>query len=1275
MPNTLPAPLYQIKDQTSSFQPVLLCQFVFQDGSFLYVSTHPLNQSEGGQPAPDYFGTNSGQSVNYLARVTQQSLGALQALSAQGIGRITKVQLRLANADESMWSFYEIYPGPGFRGAMLTIRLCSWQVGTANFSTDAPVKFAGTCDPAYLDTDGTILVIEANNSHNTAAVKLPDVPIQNRCPWSFPSTAVQRLDGATNPASQFWQCGYCPDQSATAPDGTPVPIGNFGPPNVKLADGTAVTDASGIYVSCDYTRSSGASKSSSTTGCMARLGNYNTSNIAPDGDLQHDQSGRKTGRFGGIQWSPGNKLVRSRSYETGSWIDVLQYQNATIFGGFHNVVYGQQWVAPKVANVIEDANSTRCEAVLFFGKIGPLITQSQSGSMLANYVFSVPGDPYSGTFTVLLPPDYVTQANVTMAQSNGLQILTLNGVQVPFSGSDVLFTWSWVTLGARTGMLNASPSYSSPPYLALGDIYGSLATILVTVYRDLWDGGSTPNLQALVAGSAIRRFDGTNVIQDYSPVRNSAGSTVTFSPAWVLLDILIQANYQYSDIDLRTFVVAAAFTDAMISYQAISGATQSHSRYVCEFAITQRRTAADIIDAVLRSFDAYLTPSDKTGKLQLFIRQTLADQQAVQIPGSNYNGSLASIHADGTAGTGYPAYFINESIVARNPINGAVQLSMVATPNSQVPNEIVIQFQDSENQYQSDSLTQVEPMSVARCGGTFAGGQPGGAVVPESINILGINNFDQAYRIANRHLWEMNYGNEVGDARGTRVFEVGIASGIRTAHLRIGHLVLVNYAPAGISNQLFRVSAIAPGQNYESCKLTLNWHEDSWYTDAFAQKPRPYYSNNGPDATRAPYPWRPNLVKPNNTSFQSALGFSINENYLINSDGTYTVTVVIGGETPVNSFDPIGPLNIPLQGVSSPGGGTIKGPVDILMAICLSDAAGNINRPSRFAKVHIPAGVINGTAGIDLTGVPWPAGATGWFLFAGTSETTMCLQASGTSTSTPNPSATSFNSLLVGTEGMPDQFFHHFKVLAKQVISPGPISGVVSAVTPTSISINVGNFTNSVTGPTVTQDFTGYYISLYNKPNIAAGIADFLISASAPVNTYTVTEDPTPFVNLGDIVVIRAKADISSANTIGCSLFVNDWIPTGIGIGSKVGLMARIIGGTGAGQTALITSNTATTCTLSANWAVTPDATSLFIIEATPTWLFTSEKSVAVTATRPGTQTSLSVDVTNYSNQALLVMVQTVNANGDSSPEALSPIREMWIYGSPPGGSGIIAYA
>jgi hypothetical protein len=98
-------------------QPLLLARFRFVDGSYLYLSTHPLNSTEGGYQ----YGGN-----NYLARLDSQDITQF-GRSEQGIDRVPSVTLHIHDSDGSILSNYEFSSSKGFKGAILDLVAATFQ--------------------------------------------------------------------------------------------------------------------------------------------------------------------------------------------------------------------------------------------------------------------------------------------------------------------------------------------------------------------------------------------------------------------------------------------------------------------------------------------------------------------------------------------------------------------------------------------------------------------------------------------------------------------------------------------------------------------------------------------------------------------------------------------------------------------------------------------------------------------------------------------------------------------------------------------------------------------------------------------------------------------------------------------------------------------------------------------------------------------------------------------------------------------------------------------
>jgi hypothetical protein len=117
----------------------------------------------------------------------------------------------------------------------------------------------------------------------------------------------------------------------------------------------------------------------------------------------------------------------------------------------------------------------------------------------------------------------------------------------------------------------------------------------------------------------------------------------------------------------------------------------------------------------------------------------------------------------------------------------------------------------------------------------------------------------------------------------------------------------------------------------------------------------------------------------------------------------------------------------------------------------------------------------------------------------------------------------------------------------------------------------------------------------------------------------------------------------------------------GLITGAEVGNIVRIIAGTGRGQARRIVSNDATTLTADVPWAATPDATSIFVVEA-PGWAYVSESSDIQNA-NPFSLVDLTLPIENAARQVMGVLATTVDSEGNESPEEEAPFREIFVFG------------
>lgn len=191
------------KDSTLSYQPLVVATVVLHDGTVVRFSTHPLNTAEGGYQ----YASN-----DYLGRIIDMRLGAIQGFDQGGIDIVPRVSLKLADADKELLINKE--QPIGFRGATLDLDFILWDAGTSTFSSDSIRKFSGICDQPQ--ADAATLTLTATHKLNLQRRYLPSVPIQRRCPWVNPTTTAQRAE-ADDPDSIFYRCGETRDTTTAPP--------------------------------------------------------------------------------------------------------------------------------------------------------------------------------------------------------------------------------------------------------------------------------------------------------------------------------------------------------------------------------------------------------------------------------------------------------------------------------------------------------------------------------------------------------------------------------------------------------------------------------------------------------------------------------------------------------------------------------------------------------------------------------------------------------------------------------------------------------------------------------------------------------------------------------------------------------------------------------------------------------------------------------------------------------------------------------------------------
>jgi hypothetical protein len=1287
-----------LTSKEQAYFPCLLAQIQFENGSFGYFSTHNFNTAEGG---------NQYQSNSYLARLNNQTISTIQARSSQGVDSISDVTLEFDNADQYILLTYEMAAGMGFKGAIVKLALIMCDItnlGVYIFNNDSvtPFKFTGVCDaPARSPMGASTMAVRATTSHNMAMVNFPIELCETRCVNLFPINAARRLAGATDQSAYEWGCGYNPDQAGTDPEiGGDCRRGNTTTPNATDSFGNVIADGSGNYIVCDYTK----------TGCVAR-GMYST-----------DSSARATGRFKGVQWAPSWREGQSKSYVQGKNVTVFAFLNQGIYGKPYPLVYGTQWVnSPLIANTIGDGNSTRMEIVVANGDIGqngvqmlvingiiipawstqgvdklerwnfldnlnsPQIsahTGSRNGYASQDAEYNGQGDPYGGLATI----EAVVYSDLAQSNSTASVQALINGTRIAKYAPIATYNNGLITF--PTGVPNVDVAGNAP--FTIQVLQNSLSAANGTWGLSSWSYGP-PGTVTLASGPSGTGTGGWIRYLSYGQIAgitSPAGNTYTSfgqNPAWAVFDILIWANYSYAELDITSFYNAAVICDQPVTYTDLNGNSATHPRYIFQYCFEELTRANEVIASALRSFNGQLVDNSDSGLKQLFIRQTLADQQPAALPGSNYNTAISSIHADGTSGNGFVAYLIDEGVVLQDE-NGNPQMEGPScAPNAQAPNYIQFQFQDADNQWVSDSLSVVDPEDVARSSGYLLGGSQ----IPANYPIRGVSSFDQGHRIANAILAENYRGNTNRDTRGTYTWTPTTTQ--RLEHLRAGQICLLRFqsqqlsplvalqSPPGtpITGVLVRVEAINPKMDYKRMTVTLKMHEDYWYTTTYGQTAVPPYSDPTKSVTgRPPLPWRPYAEQPisGDSMFSTTeWGFSVSQFYGQAADGSPIAQLLISGCSPVNQFSPtLQPPQVGVQGTTANTGGTIPGGQTITGAIAVQDSNGLWSPLSKFFSVYIPTGTNTNT--FISPPVAWPAGMAHWTLFAGLGHNKLCEQATGSTT----PATVAFTSLNVSTYGPPDPIADSLQFEVKPEVHGG-VWGDACSVDATSNGDGTGFLTFSVACTThqfQQVDAThGYDLSVLALPianQLNVPIADFHVIDNTGA-VYHVSPDPSLVVingvtgvKAGTVFKLNYFPTTITAITIKDPNTVNAYDPSGFGgTGNElVGTRLRITKGTGRGQERNIVGNNADTITIDKAWHTTPDNTSRYIIE-TAAWQDLPYSTISNTALVPSPIPNVgSIDIQNYSQEVVLIRALVLDQNGNSSVKRWSPIREAYVWGS-----------
>lgn len=863
--------IHQIKELQVADTPLILFECELSTGALERWSTHAVQFN--------------GQI--YAARVLRHNLFDLRWGADDGIDSLSRISLTLANADSYL---SQITHNAGWKGAKLTATFLFYNLKDEVAVSEAMVLFRGLVNPPDEITEFS-LRLSAHNRLNLQRFLLPEVRIQKRCPWSFPSTAEQRDEalngGDRGKYSPFFRCGYSAGQ--------PAGLGNL--------------NAGNPFTSCDYTRAS----------CVAR------------GMFDRDSLNQPTRRYGGLEFVPASILVRGHG-ESGSHPSSVA-DNQTRYNDFVPLQYGTVWTQPPVVFARNDGNLTRTEVLLGMGEIEMVLK------------------------------------------------VVVNGVEIPqgIAGNNMTATgwYNLVNNGSTTGGFNLEFTDSSGN--PLGDPYGSMAYLAISIPNRVSDGRVLPQVRVLIQGLKLATFDENGTF---------TGDIFTNNPAWVLLDMLRRSGWTLDELDIPTFHQAATYCGGLITVSDLTGALQQTPRFQCNLELRRRRSVSDWIRGVRAGARLYLGYGP-SGLLELRVEGDLASQQAVKPATSNSTATLNG---------GWPAYEFGDgstlftSILRRDSGESTVRLWSRST--AETPNRSSIEFQDEFNEYQQDSLSlvDVDDAIVSR------------QEVSVGSSALGVPNFHQAARVLRLQLDKAVRGN----------LFVEFETSVRGIGLRPGDLITITYARENFQRSVFRITRVAPSLNHATAVIEAQIHDDSWYTDDPGAAGSRVSRRQRNSEVSIPRP----LV---GAEFDAAGNpqFSVQESVEEEGDGGAEIVAEAGFSVPARPSQNLDIPALSLTPTVTTTGGTLAGGQSLYYAVSAEGAGGEESPISFVIRAELPPGT--STNKVELTSLRFSPSATAFHVYRGANPSQILRIASSV------PLAASFTDTGLATtlQGPPDENYDH----------------------------------------------------------------------------------------------------------------------------------------------------------------------------------------------------------------------------------------------------------
>jgi hypothetical protein len=694
----------------------------------------------------------------------------------------------------------------------------------------------------------------------------------------------------------------------------------------------------------------------------------------------------------------------------------------------------------------------------------------------------------------------------------------------------------------------------------------------------------------------------------------SRTSQVLTNPVWIAINALLRArglNYSSASVceeyfDVNAAIAAAAICDATVTKTVGSG-TETQFRFIG--TLKEEKPLRDWIQEILMTALGYYTFA--FGRLKAGIR-------------------------------------LNSSVVEAFTVGNILFNSLRLKPIRPSFNHITANFADEEFAFIGNSVTAYDIDNAQLIGGAVP------LFLKSQMNLAGCPSKSQAVRVAVTRMREELGGHNLTQQRKARA--VSFRTTVLALNVEPGMVCSMTHPDMPDGAGEFRVTSWKLNPDY-SIEISGRTTTDEMYDLTVGPKPADVNASPIPGeigfSTLPVQPWGPAYVSPAGgdplfAATEKTFGLTLFYEAL--ADVGTLAKIEVRGFSLVNMFAPLSAVSYTSVSTST-SGGSIGANKYVTAVIVGVDADGLMTPPSTPVTVRVGAGSSNK---ITFNGVTWPAGIVAHRIFASEDYGALTLQvdASGTAATIDLTSIANLRG-----QAVPSSSARLLRLRAKRIIHSGVDGLRISALTATTIQVDGISWT--------TNQWAGRVVSIIT--DISDGSAEMwnytVVSNTADTLTFSAVDLVGAGIDVDDVFIIRTKATSFSTTTIGDALFENVSYPAGMTVDAEVGLQVRIIGGKGKGQVRRIVSNTSTVHTVDRLWDVTPDSTSIYIVEE-PSWAY-SVDSDPIENDKMETEIAMTLPVDNLLNQTILVSVAHVDKFGIESSEDRNIWREIYIPGDP----------